>query len=68
MSKKKRGEVEEARKEAMEKYLQVKFEEEELQKEIDEAEDDSDSEVKNMVSDLFTFRQLLLAITYCQKF
>ena len=45
MSKKKRLGSELERKEAMEKYLEVKFAEEELQKEIDEAKSDSDSEV-----------------------
>ena len=46
MSKKKRLGSELERKEAMEKYLEVKFAEEELQKELDEAKSDSDSEVK----------------------
>ena len=46
MSKAKRLGSELDRKESMEKYLQVKFDEEELQKELDEAKADSDSEVK----------------------
>ena len=46
MSKKKRLGSELERKETMEKYLEVKFAEEELQKELDEAKSDSDSEVK----------------------
>ena len=46
MSKKKRLGSELERKDAMEKYLEVKFAEEELQKELDEAKSDSDSEVK----------------------
>ena len=46
MSKKKRLGSELERKEAMEKYLEVKFAEEELQKELDDAKSDSDSEVK----------------------
>ena len=49
MSKKKRLGSELERKEAMEKYLEVKFAEEELQKELDEAKSDSDSEVKYRV-------------------
>ena len=49
MSKKKRLGSELEQKEAMEKYLEVKFAEEELQKELDEAKSDSDSEVKNRV-------------------
>ena len=46
MSKKKRLGSELERKDAMEKYLEVKFAEEELQKELDDAKSDSDSEVK----------------------
>ena len=46
MSKKKRLGSELEKEEAMEKYLEVKFAEEELQKELDEAKSDSDSEVK----------------------
>ena len=45
MSKKKRLGSELEKEEAMEKYLEVKFAEEELQKELDEAKSDSDSEV-----------------------
>ena len=45
MSKKKRLGTELEQKESLEKYLQVKFAEEELQKEL-EAKSDSDSEVK----------------------
>ena len=48
MSKKKRLGSELERKEAMEKYLEVKFAEEELQKELDEAKSDSDSEVMTL--------------------
>ena len=47
MSKKKRLGTELEQKESLEKYLQVKFAEEELQKELDEAKSDSDSEVKS---------------------
>ena len=46
MSKKKRLGTELEQKESLEKYLQVKFAEEELQKELDEAKSDSNSEVK----------------------
>ena len=45
MSKKKRLGSELEKEEAMEKYLEVKFAEEDLQKELDEAKSDSDSEV-----------------------
>ena len=45
MSKKKRLGSELERQEAMENYLEVKFAEEELQKDLDEAKSDSDSEV-----------------------
>ena len=49
MSKKNRLGTELERKESLEKYLQVKFAEEELQKELDEAKSDSDPEVKYRV-------------------
>ena len=49
MSKKKRLGSELEQKEAMEKYLEVKFAEEELQKELNDAKSDSDTEVKNMI-------------------
>ena len=45
MSKKKRLGSELEKEEAMEKYLEVKFAEDELQKELDKAKSDSDSEV-----------------------